>query len=128
VNAIKFAVAGISLLTVGCALGADFTPSEICKAAISVEMGRKTKTMRTLQQSPPEISYQRDDGDSFKYRCKLNGGVVVWRTFLADTGEWGRWREQYSAGDALTAYSVSGGKLTITNDQADVATFTKKDF
>lgn len=48
-----------------------------------------------------------DDGDSFNYRCKLDGEKVVWKNFLADAGEWGRWREQYEAGDALTAYSVT---------------------
>ena len=125
---VQLAVAASTLVAAFAAQGADFSPSEICKAAISVEMGRKAKSMKTAQQNPPEISYRRDDGDSFRYRCKLDGGVVVWRTFLSDTQEWGRWRNQYENGDALTAYSVSGGTLTITNDQADVATFTKKDF
>lgn len=127
-KAVLFAITASTLVAAFAAQGADFSPSEICKATISVEMGRKTKSMKTLQQNPPEISYRRDDGDSFKYRCKLDGEKVVWKTFLADTGEWGRWREQYAAGDALTAYSVSGGKLTINNNQAGATTFTKKDF
>ncbi|WP_235378765.1 hypothetical protein, partial [Pseudomonas meliae] len=110
------------------AQGADFSPSEICKATLSVEMGRKTKTMKTVQQNPPEIAYRRNDGDSFTYRCKLEGERVIWRTFLSDTGEWGRWRQQYSEGDAMTTYSVSNGKLTIMNDQTDTETFRKSDF
>lgn len=127
-KAALFAIAASTLGAAFAAQGADFSPSEICKAAISVEMGRKTKSMKTTQQNPPEISYRRDDGDSYKYRCKLDGGMVVWRSFFADTGEWGRWREQYADGDALTTYRVSGGNLTINNDQAGVTTFTKKDF
>jgi hypothetical protein len=77
---------------------------------------------------PPEISYKRPDGDSFKYRCKIEADRVVWRTFLTDTREWGRWRENYAAGDAMTTYSVDGGNLKITNDQANPASFKKSDF
>ncbi len=92
-------------------------------------MGRKTKTMKTVQQSPPEIAYRRDDGDRFRYRCKLEDERVIWRTFLSDTGERGRWRQRYSSeGDAMTTYSVSNGKLTIMNDQADTETFRKSYF
>lgn len=121
-------IAAAASLATFSAQAADFSASEICKAAISVEMGRKAKSMKTLQQNPPEISYRRDDGDTFKYRCKLDGGIVVWRAFFDDTQEWGRWRERYADGDALTAYSVADGRLTINNDQAGVETFTKKDF
>ena len=50
-----------------------FTSADICKAAISVEMGRPTKTMKTKQAEPnPEISYRRPDGDSFRYRCQIS--------------------------------------------------------
>ena len=91
-------------------------------------MGRKTKSMKTVNVDPPEISYKRPDGDSFKYRCKIEADRVVWRTFLTDTREWGRWRENYAAGDAMTTYSVDGGNLKITNDQANPASFKKSDF
>lgn len=127
-KAILLALAASASMVALSAQGADFSPSEVCKAAISVEMGRKAKTMKTTQQNPPEISYRRDDGDIFKYRCKLNGGIVVWRAYFADTGEWGRWRDQFAEGDALTAWSVTGGILTINNDQSGVYTFSKKDF
>lgn len=73
------------------AQGADFSPSEICKATLSVKVGRKTKTMKTVQQSPREIAYRRDDGDRFRYRCKLESERVIWRTSLSDTSEWDRW-------------------------------------
>ncbi|WP_235201032.1 hypothetical protein [Pseudomonas syringae] len=108
---------------------ADFSPAEICKATISVEMGRPTKSMKTETSSPyPVIFYKRPDGDSFKYRCQVSEDRVIWSTFLTDTGEWGRWRKQYSEGDASTTYVVNNGLLTISNDQAGDHTFKRKDF
>jgi hypothetical protein len=106
-----------------------FTSAEICKGAISVEMGRPTKTMKTKQtDSIPEVSYRRSDGDTFRYRCDVSEDRVVWSTFLADTNEWGRWRNRYSEGDSSTTYSVSNGVLTISNDQSGEKSFKKKDF
>ncbi|MGF6207633.1 hypothetical protein [Pseudomonas frederiksbergensis] len=106
-----------------------FTNADICKAAISVEMGRPTKTMKTQHaEANPEIYYRRADGDSFRYRCQVSEGRVIWSTFLADTNKWGRWRNRYSEGDASTTYSVSNGVLTISNDQSGDQTFKKKDF
>jgi hypothetical protein len=122
------AIAASLCMTAEAAQAVDFSPAELCKATISVEMGRKTKSMKTVTADPPEVSYRRPDGDSFKYRCKIEGDRVVWRTFLADTQEWGRWRENYEAGDAKTTYQVDAGKLNITNDQAHPATFKKSDF
>ena len=108
---------------------AEFSAADICKAAISVEMGRPTKTMKTRSSEPtPEISYRRPDGDSFRYRCQVTGDRVVWSAFMEDTREWGRWRNRYSDGDAATTYSTSDGVLTINNDQAGDQTFKKKDF
>lgn len=107
----------------------DFTSVEICKAAISVEMGRPTKTMKTKSQGAiPEIFYKRPDGDSFKYRCQVSDSRVVWSAFMDDTNKWGRWRNRYSEGDASTTFSISNGALTINNDQSGDQTFTKADF
>lgn len=127
-KAILIAVTAAVSVTATAAQAADFSAAELCKATISVEMGRKTKSMKTVNVDPPEISYKRPDGDSFKYRCKIEGDRVVWRTFLTDTREWGRWRENYAAGDAMTTYSVDGGILNIANDQANPASFKKSDF
>jgi hypothetical protein len=127
-KAILFAVTAAVSIAATSAQAADFSPAELCKATISVEMGRKTKSMKTVNADPPEISYKRPDGDSFKYRCKIQDDRVVWRTFLTDTREWGRWRENYAGGDAMTTYSVDGGILKITNDQANPASFKKSDF
>ena len=126
-------IISIALLTSVCipaaTYAADFSAADICKAAISVEMGRPTKTMKTRSSEPtPEISYRRPDGDSFRYRCQVTGDRVVWSAFMEDTREWGRWRNRYSDGDAATTYSTSNGVLTINNDQAGDQTFKKKDF
>lgn len=106
-----------------------FTSADICKAAISMEMGQPTKTMKTKHaEANPEIFYRRSDGDSFRYRCQVSEGRVIWSTLLTDTNKWGRWRNRYSEGDASTTYSVSNGVLTISNDQSGDQTFKKKDF
>jgi hypothetical protein len=76
----------------------------------------------------PEISYKRPDGDSFRYRCQVSDNSVVWSTFLNDTRSWGRWRDRYSEGDAMTTYSVASGQLTIRNDQSGDKNFKKSDF
>ncbi|WP_439884448.1 hypothetical protein ACTACK_17925 [Pseudomonas syringae] len=111
------------------AKAADFSPAEICKAAISVEMGRSTKSMKTETSSPyPVIFYRRPDGDAFKYRCQVSEDRVIWSTFLTDTGEWGRWRNQYSEGDASTTYILKNGVLTISNDQSGDQSFKRNDF
>jgi len=108
---------------------ADFSVADICKAAIAVEMGRETKTMKADAESGfTQISYRRPDGDKFKYRCQLEGDRVVWSTFLNDTKQWGRWRNSESMGDAITTYKVSGEMLVIESDQAYGKSFTKKDF
>ncbi|MFJ2480741.1 hypothetical protein ACIOWE_10730 [Pseudomonas sp. NPDC087598] len=108
---------------------ADFSSADLCKAAISVEMGRPTKTMKTKSAGAiPEISYRRPDGDAFRYRCQVSEDRVIWSAFLDDTGEWGRWRNRYSEGDASTTYSIESGVLTIKNDQSGEQIFKKKDF
>ncbi|WP_223496419.1 hypothetical protein [Pseudomonas sp. A-RE-26] len=122
-----------ALLTSVCisaaAYAADFSSADICKAAISVEMGRPTKTMKTKSAEPnPEISYRRPDGDLFRYQCQVTGDRVVWSAFMEDTSEWGRWRNRYSEGDAATTYSISNGVLTISNDQSGDQKFQNKDF
>jgi len=123
------ALASIAALSAASVHAADFSPAEICKAAISVEMGRPTKSMKTESSAPyPVIFYTRPDGDSFKYRCQVSEDRVVWSGFMNDTGDWGRWRKQYSEGDASTTYTVKNGVLTINNDQSGDETFKRKDF
>ncbi|NMZ58316.1 hypothetical protein HBO25_06240 [Pseudomonas nitroreducens] len=92
-------------------------------------MGRNTKGMKSSSASSSvQISYRRDDGNLYKYQCKIDDTSAVWRAFLSDTGTWGRWRNSYEMGDARTSYSIANGVLSIENDQLGTKTFTKKDF
>lgn len=93
-------------------------------------MGRKASSMKTgAKGEQPQISYTRDDGEAFKYRCRIDGDTVVWRAFFSDTKEWGRWRNSYETmGDAKTTFAIIGDNLVITNDQIGKQTFSKKDF
>ena len=110
---------------------ATFSEADLCKATIAVEMGRKVGNMHTAKPSDgfAHIWYVRsDDGQKFSYRCHIVGNRVVWSTYFTDTREWGRWRNDYSAGDAETTYSISGNTLTITNSDMGSAQFSKSEF
>ncbi|WP_288075147.1 hypothetical protein [Pseudomonas sp.] len=121
-------IAGLLLISAA-ATAADFTPAEICKATISVEFGRDVKSMKAkMAGDNPEVSYRRDDGDSFKYQCQVSEDSVVWRTFLNDTKTWGRWRNRYSDGDAHVTYKIEGSRLDMTSNQSGSESFTKSSF
>ncbi|MCQ9423462.1 hypothetical protein NRB16_08000 [Pseudomonas sp. LJDD11] len=123
-----FGIAGLLLLPAA-ACAAEFTPAEICKATISVEFGRDVKIMKAkMAGDNPEVSYSRDDGDSFKYQCQVSSDTVVWRGFLNDTRSWGRWRTRYSEGDSLLTYRIESSSLTIDSNQAESKTFSKRSF
>ena len=107
----------------------DFSPSDICKSTISVEMGRPVKTMKISKGGEnPIVLYRREDGDLFKYECIINANTVVWRAYFYDEEKWGRWRNRYSEGDAKTSFQNTNGILTITNNQVGEKSFKKTDF
>jgi len=121
------ALCGILILSTASA--AEFSNADICKAAISVEMGRPSKMMKLEQPGDePLISYQRPDGDRFRYICKIEKERVVWRTYLSDTNSWGRWRNSESYGDAVTTFAIARGALIISNNQLGEKTFKANDF
>ena len=55
----------LGLLAANPAYSADFTTSDICKAAISVMMGREAKTMKATKKDQGDICYRRADGETF---------------------------------------------------------------
>lgn len=118
------------LVTAGQASAADYSRSEVCKAAIAVEMGRDSETMKTEQDGNiPVISYIRDDDlQKFIYRCKFNANQVVWAAYFDEEGSWGRWRDSADFGDAVTYFEVSGANLIIKNDQLGTRTFSSSNF
>lgn len=110
----------------------DFSNFDLCKAAVSTEMGREVKTMKIIKSSEhlPEISYIRSDGDKFHYQCKINQDRIVWRGHFNNPVQkgWGRWRDT-DPNDSVITYKVMGGVLSVKNSSTGTSTnFNKKDF
>lgn len=105
-----------------------FSSDQLCKAAIAMEMGRPSGTMKTMRGGAmPEISYKRPDGDRFRYRCKVVGDRIIWSAFFTDTGTWGRWRD--GEWDAALTFAVAGETLSITSSETGLTqSYTKADF
>ncbi|WP_340611424.1 hypothetical protein [Xenorhabdus bharatensis] len=106
--------------------GNFFSKEQICKAAISVEMLKDVKIIKTVKSGDlPQVRYTRkEDGNSFLYRCKFSGDQVIWSAFFKDTQSWGRWRD--GTYDAVLSYEVSDGKLSIHSSLTDSVTFFEK--
>lgn len=109
-----------------------FSKADICKAAISSEMGRNVKTMKTLKSHAdmPEITYVRDDGNKYRYQCRFDGERVVWRTYFNDHLQkgWGRWRDT-DPNDSVLTYKDFGHKLKLHNSSTgSIHKFGKNNF
>lgn len=120
----------VCLVTAGQTYAADYSRADVCKATISVEMGRDSESMKVEKDgNMPVISYIRDDDlQQFIYRCKFNANQVVWAAYFDEEGDWGRWRDSADFGDAVTYFEVSGTKLLIKNDQSGTKTFSSSNF
>lgn len=122
----KGSVAAVLALTVSAAITAHssashaagvFSAQQICKAAVSVIMGRSPSIMKaSTVGSEVKVSYVRsDDGSTWKFKCKLEGSRVMWGS------DPGRWRTHPD--DERVYYSVSGAgasaRLTIEERYGD---------
>lgn len=107
---------------------ANFSPADICKAAIATEMGQELKIIKTLKSGDmPEVGYTRHDGDKFRYRCKVEGDRVIWQAYFPDRSAWGRWRN--SSDDAVLTFQADANKLSISSSQTGTTTsYPKKAF
>ncbi|WP_175133457.1 hypothetical protein [Achromobacter pulmonis] len=94
----------------------------LCKAAISILMGRPISSMSGSEQDGlATVSYARaSDGDTFKYQCKIEQSRVIWRSLI--DGKWGRWRNDPR--DEKVTYKVEGEKLTVFLDDYKRETHT----
>ncbi len=112
-----------------CGYAAEFSRADVCKAVISVEMGRETKTMKSLQEGNfPVISYVReDDLQEFTYRCKFVGFQVYWSGYFDSEGQWGRWRDNLEF-DPQYRYRLEFGTLVIIHSELGEKTFYPSDF
>lgn len=135
-NKLKTFLKAASLLTIPLLPASAFSQTpfsnyELCKAAISSEMGKEVNAISTLK-SPinnPEITYTRkQDGTNFRYSCKFEGRRIIWRTYFNDSVKvgWGRWRNE--EGDASITYTINGNNLVLNNSSVGTQTFTKQDF
>ena len=102
-----------------------FSTQQICKAAVSVIMGRSPSIMKAITAgSEVKVSYVRpDDGSTWKFKCKLEGSRVMWGS------DPGRWRTH--SDDERVYYSISGAgasaRLTIEEKYGD-GSATKESF
>jgi hypothetical protein len=120
---------GLSVLSFN-ALSAEFTNAQLCKAAISVEMGKKPSIMKVKSSGDlVDLQYVRpNDGTHWKYQCKIiNGNQIMWRTAGDDNtpNRLGRWRDNPL--DSTIKYSVSGNTLTITESDLGDTTFKQSE-
>lgn len=107
----------------------EFSRADVCKAAISIEMGKDTVSMKTKKAGDtPVISYVRsNDLQEFTYRCKFIDSDVIWSGYLNDEREWGRWRDD-PANDAQTTFEIKGSEILIRNSLMGESVFTSDSF
>nr|WP_315196470.1 hypothetical protein [uncultured Aquabacterium sp.] len=109
-----------------------FNNHDLCKAAISSEMGHPAKSMKNLSSelTSPEISYTRkEDGKRYRYNCKIEGNRIIWRAYFNDPVQvgWGRWRD--GKWDAVFTFTTKDNTLTVENSATGSReAFQKKDF
>jgi hypothetical protein len=104
------------------ASGSTFTEAQICKAGIGTLMGRDPKIVKVTKQDKGIVYLyyiRRDDGTKWSYRCKIEGGKVVWSS---DTG---RWRTDPL--DEQITYRINGKLLEIIQSYSDGSS-TKESF
>lgn len=89
----------------------------ICKAAIAKVMGRDPSIMTSEESDMVSVSYQRDDGTNWLYRCTFQADRVIWA--LGD----GRWRNHPA--DEILTYQIQGNTIEITESWSD-GSFTKE--
>ena len=93
--------------------------NRVCIAAIASVMNRDPSTMTTQRTAEGIVlvSYRRPDGDSFTYKCRVEGSRVLWGN--PD----GRWRDHPM--DSKVTYRESGDTVSITETWPDGSTTTK---
>lgn len=100
--------------------------SKICKATISMMMGRSTATMADTMVSAEnsvftvKISYVRNDGTPWSYHCKVSEKTIVWKA------ENGRWRTHPD--DEKYHYTLNGDIATIVETSGFSGAVRDRDF
>ncbi|WP_103120578.1 hypothetical protein [Methylopila sp. Yamaguchi] len=98
----------LAVLSGSSAFAKDIGVPEICKATIAKVMGRDPRIIRTDTQESGiyYLSYVRDDGTLWSYRCRLEGNQVIWAS------DKGRWRTHPD--DETLTYRLSQDRRSLT--------------
>lgn len=106
---------------------APFGLPEICRATVSVLMGRQVKLIKVDQMEGDVVAvhYVRpDDKTRWDYRCKTVGQRVLWASLT------GRWRDHPM--DEVLSFAVVGTTLKIdqrfTDGSGSTKSFSVRDF
>lgn len=118
IQPVAFSLLGLLVLPLS-VQAAEFSSEQLCKAAISLDMGRPVSIMTTERTgSEPQISYMRDDGDYFLYKCRIRGNRVAWAAYFSETNSWGRWRD--GEWDPVLTFKEEGGRLLLHSSETGV--------
>lgn len=94
------------------------TESQICKAGTGISFGRNPKIMYSKKMNGYyEISYKRDDGKIWKYKCKIEPNNII--RWASDSGNW-----RY---DSTITYKIQGHNIYL-EEKYDDGSVTKKTF
>lgn len=106
----------------GPSVATDIGTPEICKAAIGVVMGRDPAMMKIDRSAAgiEYLSYVRDDGTLWSYRCRLEGSQVIWST------DKGRWHDQADDGTIIYKLAPDRSNVTVTETYTDGSASAKE--
>lgn len=90
----------------------------LCKAGIATVMGRNPILMKAKSVGDiTYVSYTRDDGKSYTYKCKIEGKRIHWGN------KDGRWRVHPA--DSKVFYRVVQGKVRVKDHFSDGSSTSK---
>lgn len=109
----RFALGILAAALFPVSASADLASTDICKAAVAKMMGRPVSIM-TITRSAGDVhylSYRRDDGTQWAYRCRLQGDRIIWGSEPN-----GRWRDQRED-EVLTFRHANGGNTLVIRER-----------
>tara|TARA_R110002072_G_scaffold197707_1_gene355368 strand:- start:432 stop:785 length:354 start_codon:yes stop_codon:yes gene_type:complete len=105
-------------LPAGAAVAAELSMTQICKAGLSVVMGRAPNIMTTekVNNGIVYLSYRRpSDNTKWSYRCRVEGNRIIWASAQ------GRWRTHSS--DSVVTFGHDGKKIWVKDSLSGKETF-----
>ena len=102
-------------------IASEIGKSEICRAAIAAIMGHEPRIIKVDKSADgvDYLSYIRDDGTLWSYRCKISGNEIIW---ASDTG---RWRTDSLDEKIVYKISEDHNVVTITQTFSDSSEIVK---